>query len=301
MPTLPEDILEKRMKEYDITKISIFPTSSKDNPVSQNAIWVAKIWKIDMNTGSTTEVASSQGQGHPARQLNEIEFEEPYHINGDETLLIGYEFYGAGNAMGIDQGPCKTGRGDWANFGQGWITLQSAVSNFNYNNLIHVSHGKYRRTIGQWPTRCARGQDAAGTQRRQSRCNHVGIKRRQGSQSRPSQLVSGLKYPHKGYLLYRFNVKDEKNESRWTQLNTTPVSSTEFSDINWKNVAKGAYRWAVKAVYTTGNSEPEFSLESYNEDGSVSDVESIAPDGNVRVELISRDRLLCGGSGPMQW
>ncbi len=61
--------------------------------------------------------------------------------------------------------------------------------------------------------------------------------------------------------------------------------STEFSDINWKNVAKGAYRWAVKAVYTTGNSEPEFSLESYNEDGSVSDVESIAPDGNVRVEL----------------
>ena len=57
-------------------------------------------------------------------------------------------------------------------------------------------------------------------------------------------------------------------------------------------MANGAYRWAVKAVYTTGNSEPEFSLESYNEDGSVSDVESIAPDGNVRVELISRDRLL---------
>ncbi len=106
--------------------------------MSQNAIWVAKIWKIDMNTGSTTEVASSQGKDIRLDSWNEIEFEEPYHINGDETLLIGYEFYGAGNAMGIDQGPCKTGRGDWANFGQGWITLQSAVSNFNYNNLIHV-------------------------------------------------------------------------------------------------------------------------------------------------------------------
>ena len=288
----PEDILEKRMKEYDITKISIFPTSSKDNPVSQNAIWVAKIWKIDMNTGSTTEVASSQGKDIRLDSWNEIEFEEPYHINGDETLLIGYEFYGAGNAMGIDQGPCKTGRGDWANFGQGWITLQSAVSNFNYNNLIHV----YMENTGEPSANGPRVVPAGKTQPVLSgvRADVTMSELSVGKAVRADhpQLVSGLKYPHKGYLLYRFNVKDEKNESRWTQLNTTPVSSTEFSDINWKNVAKGAYRWAVKAVYTTGNSEPEFSLESYNEDGSVSDVESIAPDGNVRVELISRDRLL---------
>ena len=81
------------------------------------------------------------------------------------------------------------------------------------------------------------------------------------------------------------------NESAWTLLTPDPISATEFSDINWKNVSDGAYRWAVKAVYATGNSAPEFSMIALNEDGTLNSVDGIET-GDVRVARIPGDRLL---------
>ena len=80
---------------------------------------------------------------------NEIEFDTPYHVSGDENLLVGYEFHGSGNALGIDDGPTVTNKGDWANFGNGWTTLQTAASGFNYNNLIHTYCENLFVTTGQ--------------------------------------------------------------------------------------------------------------------------------------------------------
>ncbi len=107
MPTLPRTFSKKEDEGIRHYQNFHLPTSSKDNPVSQNAIWVAKDLENRHEYRKHHRGCQQPGQGHPARQLNEIEFEEPYHINGDETLLIGYEFYGAGNAMGIDQDPAR--------------------------------------------------------------------------------------------------------------------------------------------------------------------------------------------------
>lgn len=286
---LPEDLETMRMKEYDITKISFFPTSSSDNPVSSSAYWVAKIWRIDMVSGTVEEVATGTGSDITLDRWNEIEFDTPYHVNGDESLLIGYEFHGSGNALGIDQGPCQTGRGDWANFGQGWLTLSSSVSGFDYNNLIHV----YMENLGKRDREKAPAigdpqpvlKDAA------AEIKVSKVSARNAVTPEHPQLVSGTKYFHKGYLVYRFNTKDMDNESAWTLLTPDPISATEFSDINWKNVSDGAYRWAVKAVYATGNSAPEFSMIALNEDGTLNSVDGIET-GDVRVARIPGDRLL---------
>lgn len=286
---MPEDLEAMRMMEYDITKISFFPTSSRENPVSSTAYWVAKIWRIDMISGEVEEVATGNGQDITLDRWNEIEFDTPYHVNGDEALLIGYEFHGSGNAMGIDQGPCRTGRGDWANFGQGWTTLSSSAAGFNYNNLIHV----YMENLGK---RDREKAPAIGSAQPVLKNATVGIKVSKVCATNAvtpdhPQLVSGTKYFHKGYLVYRFNTNNMDNESAWTLLTPDPIPATEFSDITWKNVSDGAYRWAVKAVYATGNSAPEFSMTALNEDGSMNSVEGVGTD-DVRVARIPGGKLL---------
>ena len=126
----------------------------------------------------------------------------------------------------------------------------------------------------------------------------VGIKRRQGSQSRPSAARIRLK------VSTQRDICSTASMSRTRRMNpdghnSTPLlfprlSSPTSTGRMWPRV-----RTAGRSRRSTPPAIPNLNsvLESYNEDGSVSDVESIAPDGNVRVELISRDRLLCGGSG----
>ncbi len=288
----PEDLEAKRMKELDITKISIFPTSSKSNPVSPSSYWTAKIWSIDMNTGMATEVATGDGKDIKLDSWNEIEFDEPYHINGDESLLIGYEFHGAGNALGIDAGPCVNGRGDWANFGQGWTVLSATQSNFNYNNLIHVYVENLGRKTGN---KAASGGEKTPILK-DAKASGLSISRVAANAKAPEhpQLTFGVRYPVKGYRVYRLPVGSRQNESEWTLLTETPVSATEFRDTNWKNVADGCYFWAVKAVYATGDSEPEISLTALNEDGSpadLSDVEVLDSD-NIGITRIGDSKIL---------
>lgn len=287
---MPEDLEAMRMKEYDITKLSFFPTSAASNPVSDNAYWIAKIWRIDMNSGEAEEVATANASGVKLDQWNEVEFDTPYHVNGDEALLIGYEFHGQGNALGIDNGPCKMGRGDWANFGEGWLTLSSAVSGFNYNNLIHV----YMENLGKPASKKApaRGKAQPILKDAKADVKVTKLDSRKAVKADHQQLAFGVNYPYKGFLVYRLANKDKENESAWTQLTPEPISATEFSDINWKNVAKGSYTWAVKAVYATGHSAPEFSLSEYNEDGSLSAIEDVTSAGDIRVERIAADKLL---------
>ncbi len=286
---LPEDLESMRMKEYDITKISFFPTDYPDTPTSRNASWVAKIWRIDMTAGVVEEVATGDAENVVFNQWNEILFDTPYHINGDEALLIGYEFYGEGNALGIDQGPCQQGHGDWANFGDGWLTLSSAVSDYDFNNLIHV----YVENLGKRDQRKVELKKAAQPILRDIKkdVKMSKVKARDAQKADHPQLASGVNYPYKGFRVYRLNASDRDNESAWTELTAEPVKDTQFSDNTWKNVGKGTYLWAVKAVYATGNSAPEFSLEALDETGKVSSVEDIVSDG-IRIERISRDKLL---------
>lgn len=286
---MPEDLESMRMKEYDITKISFFPTDYPDAPTSRNASWVGKIWRIDMTAGTVEEVATGDAEDVVFNQWNEIIFDTPYHINGDEALLVGYEFYGEGNALGIDQGPCQPGRGDWANFGDGWTTLSSAVSDFDYNNLIHV----YVENLGKHDQKKVEVKKEAQPLLKDIKKDVKMSKVRacDAQKADHPQLAAGLNYPYKGFRVYRLNASDRENESAWTELTSEPVKDTQFSDNTWKNVGKGTYLWAVKAVYATGTSAPEFSLDALDETGKVSSVEDLVSE-EFRIERIAHDKLL---------
>lgn len=286
-----EDLETKHMKEYDITKISFFPTQSKDNPVSETSRWTAKIWRIDMTSGEVTEVATGDGVNVKLDQWNEIVFDAPYHVQDDDNLLIGYEFHGSGNALGIDQGPCAMGRGDWANFGQGWMTLSSSVNNFNYNNLIHAYVEKPADASGKKNVRAEAIGEAQPILKDAKAEVMISKVRQAAAKSAEHPKFAPVKYFHTGYDVYRLPSTEKENTAAWTKLNDAPVSDAKFADKTWKNVSKGSYVWAVKANYVTGESAPAFSLEALNENGSVDAVEGISADG-FGIKRISENEYL---------
>ena len=187
---------------------------------------------------------------------NEVELDEPYYVSGDETLLVGYTFIGSGSVFGIDNGPCVTGKADWANFGQGWIELQTAVSNYDYNVLVHT----YCEAID---SEAAPAKAAALAKAEAYGSNAKGMKLSRMAAPKLTavnhpQLAAEL--PVKGYLVYRLARGNESDESTWTQLTQQPISELSYTDNGWTSVEAGNdYRWAVKAVYASGNSEPAFS------------------------------------------
>jgi hypothetical protein len=63
-----------------------------------------------------------------------------------------------------------------------------------------------------------------------------------------------------GYKVWRLLQGQETNESAWTLLTTDIITATAYQDTGWGSVPDGIYKWAVKAVYTSGAlSNPAFS------------------------------------------
>lgn len=284
----PEDQEAKGMKELDITRISIFPTSSSSNPVDPSSNWIAKVWRINSDM-SVDEVATGNGIDIRLDSWNEIELDAPYHVTGDEMLLVGYEFHGKGNALGVDDGPTIIGKGDWANFGNGWQTLQTAAAGFNFNNLIHTYCENLYVKTGERAPALSEPQcvitDAEPMKLNVSRADRA-------ARSAEHPLLAPVEYPVKGYLVYRLPSSDRENESAWTLLTPDAIKETAFTDNTWKNVDKGLYTWAVKAVYATGNSEAAICNYSVDENGTLSEVEGTAAADDMKISRISRDKLL---------
>lgn len=280
----PEDQIEKGMSELDITKIAFFPTQSTSNPVSKDAYWIAKIWRINDDM-TVVEVASQNAENVMLNKWNEVVLDNPYHLDGTETLLVGYEFYGSGNALGIDAGPVVAGKGDWANFGDGWQELVGN-SGFNYNNLIHVYCDNLRRTDYERALSLSEPQSMGGKVHELSiSCADRGIKAVEHKQ------ISTYEYPVVGYRVYRLPESKSNDESTWTLLTEQPVSETYLSDVTWHNVAKGVYKWAVKAVYASGDSEPAFCQFGLDENGKVNAVTSVF-DSEIKLTSIKDGHVL---------
>ena len=284
----PEDQEAKGMKELDITKISFFPTQSSSNPVSQSSRWVAKVWRINADM-SVDEVATGDASGVVLNKWNEVEFDTPYRVTGEETLLVGYEFHGQGNALGIDNGPLVPTHGDWANFGQGWQTLSSVQAGFNYNNLIHTFCQNLYYKTGEKAPALAEAQSVIETPAKAE----ISFSRAdRAAKSAEHPRLTAVEYPVKGYLVYRLPVADKGNEANWTLLTQEPVSETTLKDTDWSNLGgSGVYTWAVKAVYASGNSEPAFCNYGIDGNGRVSEVDEIAVDG-ISVKRIADGRFM---------
>lgn len=280
----PEDLREKGMTELDITRISFFPTSSSSNPVDPNSYWTAKIWRINSDM-TVTEVASQNAADVTLDTWNEVILDNPYHLDGTETILVGYEFHGAGNALGVDDGPVARNKGDWANFGDGWVTLSSYADGFNFNNLIHAycEHLGYRDYV-KAPALSTPQPMKAGHAK-------VSVSRLEcASKASAHEAIDAYEYPVKGYLVFRMPDSKMDDESAWTPLTSEAIPSTSLADVDWSNVPDGAFRWAVKAVYATGESDPVFCQFSLTSDGHYTAVDSFS--GDIRLSCVSKGKVL---------
>jgi len=244
----PEDQKEKGMSELDISRISFFPTQSDSNPVSKDSRWIAKIWRVNSDM-TVDEVAAADADNVVLNKWNEVELTTPYHVSGDENLLIGYEFHGLGNALGVDVGPTVKNKGDWANFGNGWQTLQSVDASFNFNNLIHAYCENLYVTTGKRAPALSESQRILTDGEKES---IIISKADRASRGADHMRLPVVEYPVKGYLIYRVPASDIRNESAWTLLNAEPVEDTAFVDSDWKNAGAGRFTWGVKAVDASG-------------------------------------------------
>jgi len=63
-----------------------------------------------------------------------------------------------------------------------------------------------------------------------------------------------------GYRVWRLSAGQEDNPASWTMLTPQPIFETALTDNVWGALPNGNYRWAVKAIYTSGiQSVPVFS------------------------------------------
>lgn len=72
-----------------------------------------------------------------------------------------------------------------------------------------------------------------------------------GAPHQDEQMVKAP-MPQPGYLVWRMKEEDAANPEKWTALTDQPVTVTSFKDETWKDMPKGIYRYAVKAVYAHG-------------------------------------------------
>jgi len=80
----------------------------------------------------------------------------------------------------------------------------------------------------------------------------------------PRQAIAsadeGNASPEATFDVFRLAEGDEQTTSNWTKLTSEPTAEPTFTDTGWSGLAKGRYRYAVKAVYSDGySSYPAFS------------------------------------------
>ncbi|MDD4310100.1 MAG: carboxypeptidase regulatory-like domain-containing protein, partial [Candidatus Cloacimonetes bacterium] len=84
-----------------------------------------------------------------------------------------------------------------------------------------------------------------------------------GLQPVPAKVSRASGHPNRaliGYKVWRLFAGQEGNQNAWVDYNPTPIPSLNYIDLSWASLPNGSYRWAVKAIYTSGvTSVPAFS------------------------------------------
>lgn len=119
----------------------------------------------------------------------------------------------------------------------------------------------------------------------------------------PGERISGRSV--NAYNISMGLLSDVSNAENWPLLNEEPLTTNEFTDQNWPPTVSGKYVYALKALYTNGESEWSFSnILDYvyvnNAYVATTDLkvfpnpasESISIHGSLNAELI-----LCGMDG----
>ena len=269
------DQTAKGMKELSVSKISFYVNNTSDDK-GENPTWTVKIWRV-LTTG-VQEAYSQDVTDVKLGAWNEVTLNTPYYISGDEPLLIGYEYKGKGRVIGVDKGPAVANKGDWGNTGSGWASFSQAAS-LDYNVLVHT----YCADLGQQATEAAPMEQQPRLVSEPDAIKGV-------TTSLMEQPAEGADHVRKaaaesyvlGYKVYRLAQDDNADESKWTLLTQEPVKETSLKDTAWKQLQKqGAYLWAIKAVYASGDSKAVFT-NALNADGT-NGIEEVAGDLAVKV------------------
>jgi hypothetical protein len=77
--------------------------------------------------------------------------------------------------------------------------------------------------------------------------------------SKKKVLIPGSVNAANGYNIYMGLLSDISNAGNWPQLNSATIASTGYEDLNWPPAVNGNYVYAVKALYSFGESELAFS------------------------------------------
>ena len=154
--------------------------------------------------------------------INEINLTTPYIIDATKELRIGYRLVNtAGFPFGADAGPNVSQKGGLfycpiLNSGQ-WIDIRP-MFNWNCNWVLKALVSSEDKSVEKFLTSNSENED---------------------SKSVVSFSV--------------FRLKEGQPESQWTMLDEN-VSELTYTDKDWGAFSSGAYQWAVKANYPSGQS-----------------------------------------------
>jgi len=200
-----------------------------------------KVW-VGNNASGPGTLVYSQNFTPQLNSYNTVELNVPILITGYQDLWFGYHCQAPnGYPIGVDAGPAVNGFGNMIFFGGGWSTLLDVAPDLDHNWNIQGFVG-----TGFPP-------------------------------AAPEPEFSGLRYSPKlernflGYRVWRLNSGHENYETLWSSLTPAPITGTGFMDTFWSMIQDGTYRWAVKAIYSNGASEPAFSnpLVHFTQLGSI--------------------------------
>lgn len=250
-----QDLEDLRVKELSITKISFYVYHDESGDPTAG-VYTLKIWR-----GDQFELTYSQEVPSIERnKWNEIILDEPFYLSGDETVLVGYTVnITSGHPAGLDTGPAQTGRGDLA-YHDGWYTLTGV--GYSYNWLIHAYCEK-AGSKGEEPILLS-GTDIDSTPIKplanQGKDEYsISARPQQELPKSNHNRIDNNRAPHTGYKVYRLTLGAENQEDDWILLTTNPTAELEWIDNEWETLPENIYRYAVKAVYGSGDSEAEFS------------------------------------------
>ena len=250
-------------------------------PREPGATYTVKVWG---GADGNTELYSQAVPQIDVEVWNEVPLNSSVAIPATGPVYFGYSAdTPTGHPCACDAGPAVPG-GDLIKLNNqpDWDSIADMGLDYNWNLQAYLS----------W----SRGGQVASEEGR------IVIQKHNPNANDGIQLVRGNLDPIvnpsviqtralEGYKVWRFLATDQGNENNWTSLTPTMIDDLTYTDTSWNELTSGAYRFAVKAIYTNDNPSPAaFSNELLKDmygtvDGTVMN-ESNAPISGATIHFM---------------
>ncbi len=190
----------------------------------------------------STELYTQEVTSGVSDEWREVILDSSVAIPASGPIFFGYIVNNpSGFHFGCDAGPVVPG-GDMIKFeGQeNWDTLSELTSlSINWGLQAFVSFS---------PNRQVASATARNDFRRANSHATKDTKFRLGASETSVSPTSTRAC--EGYRVWRLLTSDQDNEANWTSLTDEIITDLSFTDTAWTSLPSGAYKYAVKAIYT---------------------------------------------------